>query len=223
MVDFKCPNGNDVQGVAPELVDHWNTETNSWEKSYYPLVICKACQATLTEDTHLGENTFTGTFSFGPNQVNDYVDETDILEYKVYFTDDDHVPIDLIATLPKLGLGKSACGCAGNEYSVPMSEYPTPSNAAYIMVTMIDSTGYELPIGTYAHFTDIFTTTMTTVTTVTTVTQTTVTTATATATTVAGNGAKRSAVSSGAIRATGAFCFVEIFAALVMLFAVTRV
>jgi hypothetical protein len=219
MVDFKCPNGNDVQGAAPELVDHWNPQTYSWEKSYYPLVICKACQATLTEDVNMGENTFTGTLSFGPNQVNDSIDETDIVEYKVYFTDSDHVPIELITTTPKLGFGKSACGCTGSEYTVDFNQYVSPVGAAYVMVTMIDTTGYELPIGTYVPFTDYYTTTTTTETSVTTTTKTTVTTETNTETTIV----KRKAAvgSSGAVRVADTRNLAGVLASLVMLFALT--
>jgi hypothetical protein len=175
-LDLKCPAGNGVLYRAPEV------------ETYHPRVLCKVCKVmSIPEDTDLGQDTYSGTLTFGPNQIDNTLDETYIKAYKVYFAS---------ANLTKFGtavatitvnspVSISTCGCTGNEHSVTLSMVGIPSDATGFMIVVVDSYDMEMPVGTYVGgLIDKWTTTTTTTTTTSaTTTTTTSLTATVTATT----------------------------------------
>lgn len=132
------------------------------------------------------EDSYTGTFSFGPNQLSGVVDERFVKEYKVYFADSDHAKVSSAIATVNVETSRvpvAWCGCSDNLRSVTLNSEPIPGNATGLMVVVVDIYDFEMPVGTYiGGLTDVFTTTTTT-TTATTKT-TTATTVTATATTV---------------------------------------
>jgi hypothetical protein len=140
----------------------------------------------IPEDTDLGQDTYSGTLTFGPNQIDNTLDETYIKAYKVYFAS---------ANLTKFGtavatitvnspVSISTCGCTGNEHSVTLSMVDIPSGATGFMIVVVDSYGMEMPVGTYVGgLVDVWTTTTTTTTTTSKTTTTTIT-STTTSTTV---------------------------------------
>lgn len=120
-------------------------------------------------DGALQEGVYTGTFTFGPNQRDNLIDETWVAAYKVWFAD---------AALNKLGgnalatisveyarVTMSSCGCDANYYTVVLTEVAVPSDATGIMIVVEDLYGFELPVGTYIGAQgplDVWTTTTTT-------------------------------------------------------------
>jgi hypothetical protein len=135
----------------------------------------------------LGEGTYSGTFTFGPNQIDNVLDETYISAYKVYLANANLTKMSTTAaatitvTSP---VSISTCGCTGNEHSVTLSMVDIPSGATGFMIVVVDSYGMEMPVGTYVGgLVDVWTTTTTTTTTTSKTTTTTIT-STTTSTTV---------------------------------------
>jgi len=177
-LDLQCPAGNGVLYRAPEV------------STYHPRVLCKVCKImSIPEDTDLGMGTYSGTFTFGPNQIDNVLDETYIKAYKVYFANSNLTKMGgtAAATITVSSpVAISTCGCTGNEHSVTLSMVDIPSGATGFMIVVVDSYDMEMPVGTYVGgLMDKWTTTTTTTTTssvTTTTTKTSTTTITTTTT-----------------------------------------
>jgi hypothetical protein len=115
------------------------------------------------------EGRFSGSFSFGPNQISDTIDETYVKSYKVYFADANHTKIGAsVATVSveNSRVAISTCGCSATQHAVTLSMVDIPSNATGFMVVIVDVYDFEMPVGTYiGGLHDVYTTTTTTTTT----------------------------------------------------------
>lgn len=145
----------------------------SWAS--YPTISCKVCSIALSADSDIRPDTFTGALTFGPNQMNGQVDEADIWEYKIYFTDEIHrrLPVGAPEVVATVGVGSvpatsftSLSGDAGvccdhEAYLVSFSEVNLAAEMAKLMVVPVDSAGQEVPVGLAVDIVD-YTTTMTT-------------------------------------------------------------
>merc|ERR1712151_393753 len=150
--------------------------------------MCKVCAVgAIATDTHLDQGFYSGVLTFGANQKNNLLDETDVSGYRVWFAD---------ASLNKLGsdyvssvtlsnkIATADCGCSSTQYSVTMAGVTIPTGATGFMVVAVDTLNFEMPVGVYVGgLADIWTTTTTTTTTSSTTTSHTTTTTTRSTTT----------------------------------------
>lgn len=171
-----CPAGNTLENRAP-VADTW-----------HPRVLCKVCAIDAIEtDTHLGHGFYTGTLRFGANQKNGMLDESDVKEYKVYFSDMDLNKLDdAVATVSVQGskIETAFCGCSKSRSSVTLAGVAIPAGATGFMVVPVDNNDYEMPVGAYVGGLEDLWTTTTTTTSATTTSKTTTPTTTITTTTV---------------------------------------
>lgn len=125
-------------------------------------------------DTNIADGLVDMVVSWGPNQINDVVDESHISEYKVYYTDTLQTKLgQIIATVSKAPSPSYNTWCCDfSTYSVTLSQVTPPAGATEIMVVPVDVNGMEMPVGMSRSFVD-FTTTLTTTTVTTTTTTTT--------------------------------------------------
>jgi hypothetical protein len=152
------------------------------------------------------EGRYTGSFSFGPNQIDSVIDETYITAYKVYFADSNMTKLGSAVTTITVTtrVPISTCGCNANLHTVTLNMVDIPAGSDGFMIVVVDLYGFEMPVGTYiGGLADIWTTTTTTTST-TSVTATTTTTSSATATTSTTSTITLKPVVSGAPRTMGA-------------------
>lgn len=139
----------------------------------------------VSEDTDAREGFYSGTITFGANQVQGQIDESNIKEYKIFITDWMGIPIGAsVATVAKTSTLKTCCD--QGLYSAALAGVPLPADGRYVTVHPVDTNDFVMPLGHGAAIHDfIRTTTQTTTTRTTTLTATSVTITTVETTTTA--------------------------------------
>lgn len=127
-------------------------------------VQCKVCAIDVTADTDGRLSFFSGTLTFGPNQKVADINETFIINYKVYLVDTNGVKVNNtpLATVGASQASEEAC-CQFDLYTVTIEGADMVTNtASALMVVPVDTMFLEMPYGQIATITDMTTTTTTT-------------------------------------------------------------
>ncbi|CAK0902633.1 unnamed protein product, partial [Prorocentrum cordatum] len=132
--DFYCPADNADAGRIPVIF------------TALPDYLCKVCEATLGDDSNSDAGVFTGTLTFGPNQVYGQAYEATIKEYRVYFVDaaTGVLASEVLATVgvDSLAPVDSSC-CDGGRYQVTISDVSLPNDTAswHLAVVPVEDLG----------------------------------------------------------------------------------
>lgn len=131
-----------------------------------PQLRCRVCGiASASMDTDGRAGTYSGTLTFGPNQVDGMINETMIKEYKVYFVDAHRRKLKLVAKVPRSASPSNTACCETDYYQLPMTEVPLessegdPPGPSRIMIVPVDIAGAEMPLGEVMVIPDATTTT----------------------------------------------------------------
>lgn len=151
-----CPDTEDENTTAPILA-----ELDSGE---YPRVVCQPCGGlTVEPDQDARQGHYTGLVRFGPNEMDDAINETLVSEYRIHFGDaSGHILSEqAVASVNKTN---ETIVCCADIYAVQLTGALMPFDAAKLVVVTVDALGIEMPVGLSTPVLDYVLTTTTTTT-----------------------------------------------------------
>jgi len=102
----------------------------------------------LSDDVNAGVGVYSGTLTFGPNQISNAIAEENITKYKVYLADSTGAKVGSV--LGSVDVASAETGtvcCDSDKYSVAIQGAATTASASDIMVVVVDSNNNEMPTG----------------------------------------------------------------------------
>lgn len=136
-VQLSCPAGNTESFKTVDL-----------EKGAYPRLRCRVCGIEhLPADSDPAEGAWTGQVSWGPNQFDGQLSESEIASYSLFIVDAQFQKLLRVATQEvRLWATLQATCCDMSTYKVQVATL-LPPNATYFMVVPTTTAGTELNVG----------------------------------------------------------------------------
>jgi len=138
-VQMSCPAGNLHRGRSV-----------NYDSGSPPALKCRVCGIEhLEPDSDMHRGYWAGRIAWGPNQYEDTISETEVLEYRVYVVDAQYQrlterPLAVEATRPWNSLQKGCCDHSAYHVDLVVE---LPVSSTYFMVVPLTKAGLELNIG----------------------------------------------------------------------------
>lgn len=145
VLNFTCPADNNLFRPVTEI-------------GIMPRMRCKVCGVSAASADLDGRPGFySGTVSFGPNQVDGMINETIIREYRVYYIDVHMQKSSMIAAFNRSVAESNTACCDTETYQFNLKNVPVAEYAG-AMVVPVDTNGVEMPLGEVVMLPDVTTT-----------------------------------------------------------------